>query len=121
MSHALSNILANTAKYTDPGGRIALDAEVEGDGIAIAVRDTGIGLSEAALTHVFDLIADVNRNATDSLALILRVSGHDVFVAYSGAEAMAMALQAQLPVIILDIGMPGLSGYEVAEQLRREV
>jgi signal transduction histidine kinase/CheY-like chemotaxis protein len=66
------------------------------------------------------VVADDNRDAADSMAMILRLNGHEVWVAHSGEEAMQIARQNLPAVMILDIGMPGLSGYEVAAAVRRE-
>ena len=66
------------------------------------------------------VVADDNRDAADSMAMILRLSGHDVWVAHSGEEALQTARQTSPAVMILDIGMPGLSGYEVAAAVRNE-
>jgi PAS domain S-box-containing protein len=66
------------------------------------------------------LVADDNRDAADSLALLLECSGHRVWRAFSGHEALSVALREQPEVLILDIGMPGLNGYEVAERVRAE-
>ena len=66
------------------------------------------------------LIADDSRDSAESLALGLRLSGHEVLVAHSGPEAVAIAVHKRPAVIILDIGMPGLSGYEVAKRIRQE-
>ncbi|MGH7107905.1 MAG: ATP-binding protein, partial [Acetobacteraceae bacterium] len=65
------------------------------------------------------LVADDNRDAAESLALLLKLAGHDVHVAYSGSEALAAAVAVSPEFILLDIGMPGLSGYEVARSLRK--
>jgi signal transduction histidine kinase/ActR/RegA family two-component response regulator len=66
------------------------------------------------------LVADDNRDAADSLALLLEMNGHEVAVAHSGEEALRMARQ-QLPhAMILDIGMPDVTGYEVARRVRAE-
>jgi CheY-like chemotaxis protein len=66
------------------------------------------------------LIVDDNIDAADLTADYLRVFGADVSVAYGGAEALAAA-RASLPhVIFLDIGMPGMDGYEVAQALRAD-
>jgi CheY-like chemotaxis protein len=66
------------------------------------------------------LVADDNRDAADSLALLLEMSGHEVAVAHSGEEALRIARQ-QLPhAMILDIGMPDVTGYEVARRVRAE-
>jgi PAS domain S-box-containing protein len=66
------------------------------------------------------LIADDNRDGAESLAMILERSGHQVYTAHTGPEALQMAAQHRPHVAILDIGMPGFSGYEVAERIRRE-
>jgi signal transduction histidine kinase/ActR/RegA family two-component response regulator len=66
------------------------------------------------------LVADDNRDAADSMAMILELSGHDVSVAHSGEEALQIGRQILPAVMILDIGMPGLSGYEVAVTVRQE-
>ncbi|MGE3772291.1 MAG: PAS domain-containing protein, partial [Gammaproteobacteria bacterium] len=66
------------------------------------------------------LVADDNRDAADTLAMVLEGFGHRVWVAYSGGEAIATARLQQPAVVILDIGMPDLTGYEVASALRAE-
>lgn len=60
------------------------------------------------------LIADDNRDWTDSLAAILRGAGYTAYTAYDGREALDTAARALPDVVILDIGMPKLTGYEVA-------
>ena len=66
------------------------------------------------------LIADDNRDAADSLSLLLELSGHEVRVAHLGQSALSMAQTFRPDVALLDIGMPDLSGYEVARALRQE-
>ena len=66
------------------------------------------------------LIADDNQDGAESLAMLLRLSGNEVFVAHTGTDALELAWRERPNVAILDIGMPGLSGYEVAESIRRE-
>jgi CheY-like chemotaxis protein len=64
------------------------------------------------------LVLDDNEDAANSLAMLLRLQGHEVRVAYNGLEALEVA-KAYLPhVEFLDIGMPGMDGYEVARRLR---
>lgn len=64
------------------------------------------------------LVVDDNVDAADSLAMLLRMSGHDVRTAYTGPAALEAGV-AYLPhVVLLDIGLPGLNGYEVARRLR---
>ncbi len=60
LEQVLANLLTNAAKYTDPGGRIELKAAVEGDGLVIRVRDTGIGLAPEALTKLFHLFSQID-------------------------------------------------------------
>ena len=62
---------------------------------------------------------DDNRDAADSLALVLRLDGHQVTVAYDGPAALAVARAVRPDVVLLDLGMPGMDGYEVCRQLRR--
>jgi PAS domain S-box-containing protein len=65
------------------------------------------------------LIADDNRDAADSLAMILRMDGHDVTVVHDGPSALAAFDAARPEVALLDIGMPGLDGYDVARRVRQ--
>ena len=65
------------------------------------------------------LIADDNRDAADSLAMLLRMDGHDVTVVHDGRQALATIDAVRPEVALLDIGMPGLNGYEVARQVRQ--
>ncbi|HTL19517.1 MAG TPA: ATP-binding protein [Steroidobacteraceae bacterium] len=64
------------------------------------------------------LIVDDNRDAADSLAALLALEGHTVERAYSAAEALRCALAFRAQVVLLDIGLPGMDGYEVARRLR---
>jgi len=66
------------------------------------------------------LVADDNRDAADSLAMVLEMNGHEVLVAHSGAQALEIARQVLPQAMILDIGMPDMTGYEVAREIRRE-
>jgi PAS domain S-box-containing protein len=65
------------------------------------------------------LIADDNRDAADSLVVLLQMEGHEVTSVHDGLEALAAFTRKQLEVALLDIGMPGLNGYEVAREIRR--
>jgi PAS domain S-box-containing protein len=199
MAQALSNLLTNAAKYTDPHGRIIVSVTLTPDGIDIYVEDTGIGLAEGTLSKVFEmfsqvesamersqgglgiglalvkglvslhggsvsaqsagvghgsrftlhlpssclvqenmrapseasadtlpgdpafgvLIADDNNDAADSLAILLQIAGYQVHLAHSGAEAVQIAERERPAALILDIGMPDQTGYEVARRLRQ--
>lgn len=66
------------------------------------------------------LVVDDNQDAANSLAMLLRLQGHDVRAAYSGMAALEM-IKVEVPdVVFLDIGMPGMDGYEVARRLRQQ-
>jgi PAS domain S-box-containing protein len=65
------------------------------------------------------LVADDNRDAADSMQRILALFGHEVQVAYDGSTALRLGEQFRPRVALLDIGMPGTNGYEVARALRR--
>ena len=64
------------------------------------------------------LVADDNRDATDMMAELLRLAGHVVQTANDGVRAVKMAERLHPDVLVLDIGMPGLNGYEVARHVR---
>jgi PAS domain S-box-containing protein len=64
------------------------------------------------------LIADDNRDAAESLAMLLRIEGHDVTVVHDGREALAAFNSHPAEFALLDIGMPELDGYDVARQIR---
>jgi CheY-like chemotaxis protein len=66
------------------------------------------------------LIADDNREAAESLAALLRLAGYDTAVAFGGQQALEVAVEQRPAAILLDIGMPGMSGYEVARRIRLE-
>lgn len=61
LSQALTNLLNNAAKYTDPGGRIAVNASRIGDDAVIRVHDSGIGIDPFMVPHVFDLFVQADR------------------------------------------------------------
>lgn len=66
------------------------------------------------------LVADDNRDAADSLAMLLEMIGHEVSVVHSGGQAWQAASQAPPHAMILDIGMPDMTGYEVARRIREQ-
>lgn len=79
-------------------------------------------MSDASLTHdrpLRVLVVDDNRDAADSLADLARCWGHDSRVAYDGASGLRAAAEWRPDCCVLDIGLPGMSGYELARQLRR--
>jgi CheY-like chemotaxis protein len=64
------------------------------------------------------LIVDDNRDSAQGLALMLDLDGHEVRTAADGFEALQIAEAFQPQVVLLDIGMPGIDGYETARRLR---
>ena len=76
-------------------------------------RSAGSGHSSKRI-----LLADDNRDAAESLAIILRLEGHEVELAHDGESALAKYAASRPDVALLDIGMPKRDGYEVARQIR---
>jgi CheY-like chemotaxis protein len=66
------------------------------------------------------LVVDDSRDGADSLAFLLQAAGHNVLTAYDGRSALALAQEHQPDLALLDIGMPEMSGYDVARAIRRE-
>jgi len=64
------------------------------------------------------LIVDDNRDLAGSISLLLEAMGCDVRVAYDGAEALSAAAQSLPDAVVLDIGLPFMSGFEVARKFR---
>ena len=198
IEQVLANLLSNVAKYTEPGGRIWLTVEQEGDRVIIRVKDTGVGIRPDMLNRIFDLfvqadrtidralgglgigltlvrklvemhggtveafsegigkgsdfvvrlptvpevkelppevtpekvkreqahlgvlIVDDNVDTAESLAMLLRFYGHEVWAVHTGPKALEVARAEQPNVVLLDIGLPGMDGYEVARLLRQQ-
>ncbi len=197
LAQVFSNLLNNAAKYSEPGGRIALTAEVEAGTVAVRVRDDGIGIAPAQLAGVFDifaqvqtaldksegglgiglslvkglaamhggtasvtsgglgrgsefvvrlpladaataaspvaatepgrrgagrrvLIVDDNVDSAESLADLLTLSGHEARTAHDGLAGVAAAEAFRPDVVVMDLGMPKLNGYEAARRIRAE-
>jgi signal transduction histidine kinase/CheY-like chemotaxis protein len=196
----LVNLLNNSAKYTPPGGRIALSVSVTGHGAGasalVSVRDNGSGIDAQLLPHIFDLftqadrapdrsqgglgiglalvksivgmhkgsvaahsdgaqqgttmtvtlpraqaaagetpraggiagetrpllvtIVDDNADAGHSLAVLLRAHGHTVQVFEDASTTLCAPEVEGTEVFILDIGLPDMTGYELARRLRRQ-
>lgn len=70
-------------------------------------------------THQRILVVDDNMDSADTSALLLRLEGHDVRAVYDGPQALAMANDFRPAIILLDIGLPEMDGYEVARRLRQ--
>ena len=66
------------------------------------------------------LVVDDNCDAAESLALVLKLSGHDAYIAHDGLEAVAKAAELSPDLILLDIGLPTINGYEAARRIREQ-
>jgi PAS domain S-box-containing protein len=112
------------------GGRIEVTSGGIGTGAAFTVRlpnaapaalEPAAPRSEANRQHATAkriLLADDNRDAAESLAIILRLEGHEVELAHDGSAALRAFSERRPDVALLDIGMPKVDGYEVARQIR---
>ncbi|BDB27640.1 PAS domain-containing hybrid sensor histidine kinase/response regulator [Cupriavidus sp. P-10] len=74
--------------------------------------------ASAALQTQRILLVDDNRDAADSLAMLLEMCGHDVTIAYDGAEALHVAPRCRPHIALIDLAMPGMDGFEVVRAMR---
>jgi CheY-like chemotaxis protein len=133
MAQVVSNLLTNAAKYTDAGRGTQFtvtlplvetaassdDPAAAPGAVPRAKADAAdAGRRKGASRRV--MVADDNRDSADTLAMILEIAGHEVRVAHDGRAALALAAEFQPEFALLDLGMPELSGYDVARALRRE-
>lgn len=66
------------------------------------------------------LVVDDNRDVADSLMMMVKIEGHEVFVAYDTAVGLRIAAEVVPDLIFHDIGLPNMSGYEAARRLRQD-
>jgi len=115
------------------GGSVAAQSQGAGTGSEFLVRLPVMAPdSRLAATHAADevaanadpkqrvLVVDDLKDAADSLAVLLRVLGHEVHVAYDGEQGVAAARSLKPQVVFLDLGMPKLNGYEACRIIRSE-
>jgi PAS domain S-box-containing protein len=113
------------------GGSVRADSSGTNAGSVFTVRlplaapespPSGAGPEAAAAPHSPRrvLVVDDNRDAAETLAAVLGQLGHQALVANDGHQALRMMAGFGPEVVFLDLGMPGMSGYEVAEAIRRE-
>jgi two-component system CheB/CheR fusion protein len=198
LEQVFMNLLTNAARYTEPGGRIAVSAQRDGDEAVVVVRDNGVGVAPEALADIFELFAqgprarahpegglglgltiartlvelhggrisarsgegggaefivhlpavaatpfrveqapparqhlmrrrparilvvDDHTDTAVSLARLLRAGGDAVEIAHDGRTAVDIAAIFHPQVVLLDLGLPGMDGYAVAEHLRSQ-
>ena len=112
------------------GGRVTAHSEGAGRGSTFTVRLPLGSPAAAALVRASDddatsadatlkiLVVDDNRDVADSCTTLLEMSGHEVRTAYSGEHALQIADEFRPQAVLLDIGLPDITGYEVAQKLR---
>ena len=112
------------------GGQVSARSDGVGRGSEFVVRlprtmdfmKTIAGESDSTRTiggsAIRILVVDDNRDAADSCATLLELSGHEVRTAYSGLSALKILEQFRPQAILLDIGLPDVTGYEVARRIR---
>ena len=197
LSQVFSNLLTNSAKYTDGGGQILLEATPGPDNVVVSVRDTGIGIPPEHIGSVFEmfsqvdrtierssgglgiglslvqglvrmhggtvsaqspgpgqgstftvtlpvvqptvapvksqaalsssaqprqhiLVVDDNLDSATAMAMMLEFLGNEVRMAHDGLEAIKEAEQYRPDVVLMDVGMPRLNGYEATRRIRAE-
>src|SRR2546421_10372873 len=115
------------------GGSVSAHSEGPGKGTEFTIRlplavraraqrqrELASSRDAAAANRCKVLVVDDNEDSADSLGTLLRMLGHEVHTAYDGDDALASASAFQPEIAILDIGLPKMSGYELATRLREE-
>src|SRR5207237_573927 len=115
------------------GGTITARSDGPGTGSEFVVRLPAVlesppaprradadGEGAAPVSALRILVVDDNRDAAASLGMLLRIMGNDVHTAHDGAEAVALADEFRPDVVLLDIGLPRLNGYEAARRIRQQ-
>ncbi len=85
---------------------------------AVSQANTRLAPGQSAGRPLHVLIVEDNIDSADTMSMLLRLYGHEVRVARSGEAALELAAASRPDVILLDIGLPGIDGYQVAERLR---
>ncbi len=111
------------------GGRVEVHSSL-GEGSEFVIRllmpnlaqlpaATREGATQTGPSHRV-LVVDDNQDSARSMAMLLKKGGHEVVMAFDGPTALEMAVAYRPAAVFLDIGLPGLDGYEVAKRLRRQ-
>jgi PAS domain S-box-containing protein len=86
----------------------------------VAQEPSGDGQKCRSVPKCRILVVDDNRDTADSLAIMLRLAGHDIHTAYDGLEGLQAAATFRPDVVLLDIGLPRMNGYEAARHIREQ-
>lgn len=115
----LTELHGGTVEAHSAGERLGSEFVVRlpADGTAASPAPSEVPAGASALARRI-LVVDDNRDAVDALAMMLRLNGSDVEVAYDGQSGLATARSFRPDALVLDIGLPGMDGYEVARRLR---
>ncbi|SMP78349.1 ATP-binding protein [Noviherbaspirillum suwonense] len=115
----LTELHGGTVEAHSAGERMGSEFVVRLPAPGIArTADAGVPATIAAPPARRILVVDDNRDAVDALAMMLKLGGNDVEIAYEGMAALAIAQSFVPDAVVLDIGLPGIDGYEVARRLR---
>jgi PAS domain S-box-containing protein len=111
------------------GGKVAAHSAGLGQGSEFVVRLPAVSAAGAPIAPIGTarrsgqtsrvLVVDDNVDAADMLVMMLQMFGHDAKAVYSGQAALAAAVEYEPDFVLLDIGLPDINGYEVAQQLRQ--
>jgi CheY-like chemotaxis protein len=113
------------------GGTVEAFSDGLGRGSEFVVRLPAVGEAAASVSRPASgeaapgmrrrvLIVDDNEDGAASLALLLELGGHETYKAHDGEQALEVAEQRRPDAILLDIGLPGMNGYEVCRRLRQQ-
>jgi CheY-like chemotaxis protein len=97
------------------GSTFSLRLPLMGEGLAQAVTPSARPIAAERLRI---MVVDDNEDAAEMLAMLLQASGHEVTIAHDGTDALELAASFRPQLVFLDIGLPGMDGYEVARRLR---
>jgi len=112
------------------GGTVTARSDGPGAGSEFTIRIPTLAAEKVATTHATEmnaiatlepcriLVADDNQDAAESLTLQLQLAGHDVRTVRDGLEALEVAKAFKPHIVLLDLGMPRMDGYETARQIR---
>jgi two-component system CheB/CheR fusion protein len=115
------------------GGSVAADSRGPGTGATFTVRlpaladdasvvdAPAVASAESSASHRRVMVVDDNADAADTLVALLTLLGHEAQAVYGGEDALALAARFAPDTVLLDIGLPGISGLEVGRRLRARV